>query len=258
MAKLVVLGTASAVPDERHDNTHLTLLGEDRNVLIDCASNPHLSLRKAGVDPQKITDLILTHFHPDHVSGLAPYLMSMWLTGRTLPLRIYGLAHTLERAADMMKLYGWEQWPNFYPVIFHELNDTPMTLVFKNEEFIIYSSPVKHFIPTIGLRVEFLKTGKVLAYSCDTEPCPEVLGLASQANVLFHEVAVCTDDGRVKFEGHSSAYQAGEQAQQAGVETLYLIHYTGDCVLSYSLISQARLTFNGNVDLAEDMMELEF
>jgi len=53
------------------------------------------------------------------------------------------------------------------------------------EEFDILAVPVQHFIPTIGLRIEFLKFKQVLAYSCDTEPCPQVLHLADGADVLI-------------------------------------------------------------------------
>ena len=73
-------------------------------------------LQLAGVDPNKITDIILTHFHPDHVSGFAPLLMSLWLIGRKQPLNVYGLEATIDRAEKMMALYNWQQWPDFYPV----------------------------------------------------------------------------------------------------------------------------------------------
>ena len=33
--------------------------------------------------------------------------------------------------------------------------------------------PVVHFIPTIGMRITNKHNGNVLAYSCDTEPCPQ-------------------------------------------------------------------------------------
>jgi ribonuclease BN (tRNA processing enzyme) len=44
-------------------------------------------------------------------------------------------------------------------------------------------------VPNIGLRVEFKASGKVWAYSCDTEPCSEVVRLGRGADVLVHEVA---------------------------------------------------------------------
>ena len=73
-------------------------------------------------------------------------------------------------------------------------------------------------IPTIGIRVECKKPGRVLAYSCDTEPCEQTVRLSEGADILIHEA------GGASF-GHSSAEQAGEIAAKAEVGKLYLIHY---------------------------------
>ena len=90
-----------------------------------------------------------------------------------------------------------------------------------------------------------------MAYSCDTEPCPEVVRLAKGADVLIHETAGSSP-------GHSSAAQAGNAARTAEAKELYLIHYpTGDFD-SQSLVKDAQNKFPGSVKLAEDFMELEF
>ena len=39
MSKLIVLGSASAIPDENHENTYLGLVGEECQILIDCVGN---------------------------------------------------------------------------------------------------------------------------------------------------------------------------------------------------------------------------
>jgi ribonuclease Z len=251
MPKLIILGTSNAIPDEHHENTHMALLGENRTVLIDCVNNPIVRLRQAGLDINRLTDLVLTHFHPDHVSGVPSLLMNSWLLGRRQPLDIYGLSYTLERIEKMMDFYDWATWPDFFQVNFHPIQEIEMAAVLEGDEFRIYSSPVHHIVPTIGLRVEFKKTDRVLAYSCDTEPCQEVIKLASGADVLIHEATGAS-------YGHSSAAQAGTIARQAEVGRLYLIHYqTGDFD-ARSLLPQAEQTFNGPVSLAEDFMELTF
>ena len=251
MPKLIILGTSNAIPDEHHENTHMALVGEKRTVLIDCVNNPIVRLRQAGLDINQLTDLVLTHFHPDHVSGVPSLLMNSWLLGRRQPLDIYGLSYTLERLEKMMDFYDWATWPDFFQVNFHPVPEKEMVPVLESDEFLIYSSPVHHIVPTIGLRVEFKKSDRVLAYSCDTEPCREVISLAAGADVLIHEATGASF-------GHSSAAQAGTIARQAEVGHLYLIHYqTGDFE-ARSLLPQAEETFNGRVSLAEDFMELTF
>ena len=156
----------------------MVLQGVERAILIDCVNNPILRLRRVGVDFNYLTDLILTHFHPDHVSGVPLLLMNMWLLGRRHPLDIYGLHHTLDRIEDLMGFYDWSNWPNFFPVVFHRLPQQDKTPVLESAEFRVTASPVCHLLPTIGLRFEVLQTGKSLAYSCDTEPCNQVVDLA--------------------------------------------------------------------------------
>jgi ribonuclease Z len=251
MTKLIFLGTSNAIPDENHENTHMVVVGRKRTVLIDCVSNPILRLQKAGVDFKNLTDLILTHFHPDHVSGVPQLLMNMWLMGHQHPLDIFGLQYTLDRIEDLMGFYGWSGWPNFFPVVFHRLPSEEMTSVLEGEEFRIFSSPVQHFIPTIGLRIEFLESNKVVAYSCDTEPCQQIVRLAGGADLLIHEASGA-------IPGHSSAAQAGEAARQSEAGALYLIHYPTGQFASGDLISEARLQYEGPVTLAEDYMALEF
>jgi ribonuclease Z len=251
MPKLIILGSSNAIPDVLHENTHMALLGNDRLVLIDCVSNPIVRLRKAGLDVEDITDIILTHFHPDHVSGVPLLLMDLWLLGRKRELRIYGLDHTLDRLEALMDLYEWGSWPRFFPVSMNRLADVEMYLVQKTDEWTIFSSPVCHIIPNIGLRIEFPQTRKVFAYSSDTEPCPQVVQLAKGADVLIHESAGAS-------LGHSDASQAGEMAKEARAKSLYLIHYPNGKFKNGNILSKARQTFGDSVRLAEDFLELEF
>jgi ribonuclease Z len=251
MAKVVVLGSSCAVPDETHENTHLAILGEHGLVMIDCAGQPVIRLRRAGLAHERVRDLILTHFHPDHVYGVPMFLMEMWLRGRKHPLRLHGLRHCLERVENLMRAFEWDDWPNLFPIHFHALEEREGVLVLDNEDFRITSAPMRHFVPTIGVRVEDKAAGGVLAYSCDTEPCPAVVALASGADLLIHEAT-----GRGM--GHSSAAQAGAQARAARARRLALIHYVTNGADTSHLVPEAQAAFGGPVVLAEDFMELEF
>lgn len=251
MSKVIILGSSNAVPTTDHENTHMVVVGRERMVLVDCVSNPILRLEKAGVDFNALTDLIVTHFHPDHVSGVPLLLMDMWLMGRRKPLNVYGLHHTLDRIEDLMGFYGWSEWPNFFPVAFCRLPGQEMTQVLDCPDFRIFSSPVRHLLPTVGLRFEFNHNNKTMAYSCDTEPCAQVVRLAAGVDVLIHEAAGAA-------RGHSSAEQAGEIATRAEAAALYLIHYPTGKYASGDLVQEAGRTFQGAVTLAEDFMVLDF
>lgn len=251
MAKLVILGSANAVTSPHHENTHLAIIGAENTLLIDSPGNPLVRLKKLGVPLEQISDLVLTHFHPDHVSGVPLLLMDLWLLGRQSPLQIHGLDHTLKRIEQVLELYNWSHWPGFYPLHFNRLPEEELVPVVDRGEFRLFASPVNHMVPNIGLRVEFADSHKAMAYSSDTEPCQQVVRLAQGVDVLIHEAA-----GEAK--GHTSPRQAGQVAREAEVNALYLIHYPCWDNDPQPFIAEAEETFAGRVDLAVDLMEIEF
>ncbi|MGH2521389.1 MAG: MBL fold metallo-hydrolase [Anaerolineales bacterium] len=250
MTKIVVLGSSYVIPDEAHENTHLALLGQSGIVMIDCPGRVLLRLRRAGLDADQVGDVILTHFHPDHVDGVPMLIMELWLKGRKKPLRFYGLQHCLARIENLMKAYDWDSWPGLFPILFHPVEEQERAPVLENADFYIVASPVQHFVPTIGLRVTDKRTGRSLAYSCDTQPCPAAHNLANGVDLLFHEAA------GAGF-GHSSAMQAGLVAREAWAKRLVLIHYPTGGQDTSRLASEAETAFGGPVLLAEDLMALE-
>lgn len=229
----------------------MLVVGEKRTLLIDCVSNPIVRLEKAGIDFNNLTDIIVTHFHPDHASGIPLLLMDMWLMGRQAPLNIYGLHYTLDRVETMMNLYNWSEWPHFFPVVFYRLPSNEMTPVLSCDDFIVHASPVHHMIPNIGLRLQFPQTNKIMAYSCDTEPCDEVVRLSTNVDVLIHEATG-------ESPGHSSAKQAGEIGAKAEAKKMYLIHYPTGRFARSGLVEEAKSVFNGEVELAKDFMTIQF
>lgn len=252
MAKLVFLGTASAVAFEGHENSFFVLQGELSTVLIDCAARPVRRLQEAGVGLDRLNDLIITHFHPDHVSGLPNLLMDLWLLGREEEFNIHGNSHSIHRAQKMMDLFEWDTWVGMYPVNFHEIPELELESVLETGDFRILSSPMQHMIPTLGIRIEYRGGEYIVAYSSDTNPIEETVRLAAGADVLIHEAAGIAD-------GHSTPAEAGEIAAMAGVNTLYLTHYSlkGETT-EETLLAEAKKTFPGKVLLAEDLLAVEW
>ena len=245
----IVLGTASAVPDGDHANTHFVFVDRERIVLVDAPEGVSLHLQQAGLSPLGITDVVLTHFHPDHVSGLAPLLMGLWLQGRTSPLHLYGLEHTLERVKALMNLFSWQEWPNFYPVMWHPLPEKERVPVLETARTRWWASPGCHVIPALGVRIEMPALDEALVYSADTEPCPSIERLAYQATLLFHEATG-------PFKGHTSPEQAATLALRAGVERLYLVHLPPD--KAEQALLEAGKIFPHAVEVPRPLQEFRF
>jgi len=249
MGEILVLGASNAVPAKNQENTHFLVRTAGRTILIDCGNNPVQSLETAGLKPDDLTDLILTHFHPDHVASAPLLLMGLWLKGRTKELLIYGLAHTMDRMEKMMDLYDWHEWPDFYTVHFKRIAEEENQEILLTADVCVHGSPMKHLIPTMGLRFDFLKSKKSAAISSDTEPCEAMVRLAQGVDVLIHEATGAS-------AGHSSAEQAGAVAEQAGARSLWLIHYKPGNRAN-GMIEQAQKTFSGPVHLAKDLDRID-
>jgi ribonuclease Z len=249
MTEIHILGSGSAIATDSQANTHLALVAGDRSVLIDCPGMIVPRLARAGIRLDSLSDLIATHFHPDHVSGIPSLIMSLWLLGRVKPLRVHGPVHAITRLRAMMELYQWETWPGLYRVEFNPLPDAEAVPVLQAEAFEIHASPACHLIPSVALRIRRRPEGWSAVYSGDTEPCDEVMRLAEGVDLLIHEA---TGEGR----GHSSAAQAAQIAARVGARRLILIHYSFDNSSEEQLLSSAAEHFKGEVVLAEDLMSV--
>ncbi len=249
MPKMVILGTASFIPDETHENTHMLLQGENGSVLIDSGSNPLVSFKRAGLLPDQLHTLILTHFHPDHVSGVPNFLMGLWLMGRSQPLNILGLSLALDKVQALMNLFEWKDWPGLYPVTFEPVQSIAGSTILETADFRIQMATTHHLVPSIALKVTAQSSGRSIVYSSDTSPCDSVVQLARGVDVLVHEVAGAAS-------GHSSPAMAGSIARQAAVKQLSLIHYH-TYQNPQDLILEARSTFYGPITVLCDLDVIE-
>ena len=251
MLKLTILGSAGAVADACHENTYMVLQSGQSSLLIDCGGSPMARLDRVNVDLETLDGLLVTHHHPDHIYGVPVLLLGLWLAGRERPLAIYGSHRVLQVIPSMMQLMEWQVWPDMYPITYREIPWEEKALVIDHHEYAVYTSPVQHLMPTVGLRIESKKTGQALTYSSDTCPCDAVVRLAQGSDILIHESGG-------PFPGHSTPVQAGEIARRAGVNRLVLIHYPVSVEDLDAWRSVAATAFDGPVELAEDFKIFEF
>lgn len=220
MARVILLGVGTGVPDADRENTHLVWAGPGGPLLVDAGGSTYQRLLRAGLDPQTLRGVILTHSHADHINGLPVLLFSLWLAGRREePLPIWGLAPTLEIVRRVLDAIALEQIAA--PVEWRTVEageDIPLD---PTDGWRLRTAPTEHSRPCIALRWEETATGRALVYSCDTAPCASVEDLARDAEILIHEA---TTPG--PFASHTSPRQAGEIACRAGAKRLVLVHFS--------------------------------
>jgi ribonuclease Z len=213
---LYLLGTGAAISDPHRTTTMLAVEERGRVLLIDCGGDALQRLMAAGLEIQQVHALILTHEHPDHISGFPLLVEKVWLAGRADPLPVYGPAAALEVAQAAFGVFRTAGWQGLPDRAWHPVPLEHGVEVFSDEWFTVTASPVDHPVPTIGVRIT--AGDATLAYSADTAKSAAVIELARDADILVHE-ATGHQPGV-----HASPEEAAQIAAEAGVGRLLLVH----------------------------------
>lgn len=253
MAQVILLGTGAALSDATREHTYLAVTGIQETILIDCAGSPVQRLLKSGVALDQIDHVILTHHHPDHIYGVSVFLLDLWLAGRTKTLHIYGLAETLRATRAIMRAFEWQKFRGFFPIAFHSIPKRQRNALVVTPEFSISTTPTKHLLPTVAVRVEARASRRAITYSSDTEADDAVVQLARGSRLLFHEATTLNQANG----GHTSARQAGAQAKRADVKKLVLVHLPPKCDVK-KWRAAAEKSFGGPVIVGKDFARFEF
>ena len=148
MLEICTLGTGGTLPLADRALSSLYVRVNGRAMLIDCGEGTQVGIRKLGWGFRCIEDILLTHFHGDHCTGLAGLLLSLEKAGKTEPLHIWGpkgLKRVVEGLCVIVPPLG-------FPVLLHEL--PPEGSELEAVGLTIRAFPVDHGgIPCFGYRM---------------------------------------------------------------------------------------------------------
>src|SRR5438128_2557660 len=115
--KFVVLGSGSAVPHPARGSSAYWLETESGAILLDCAASALSRMAQEGLAWANLDAIWISHFHLDHVGGLAPFLFGTRnapeMRARVKPLKIFGARglEKLVRSFDEANNYKLFQQP---------------------------------------------------------------------------------------------------------------------------------------------------
>jgi len=219
IATVRILGAGGWIPTGTHATCSALLREGDAAVLIDAGSGvERLVADRSLLDGVERLELVLTHFHLDHVVGLA-YLPGLRGAGG-IPPRIWGPARAVFGTStdDVLRtIYARPFYDADYGLIADEVRELgeeqaigPFTLRTRLQR--------GHSTPTLALRFD-----DALTYCTDTPYDAGNAEFAAGSRVLMHE-AWCTEGSPEATPIHSSGRDAATVGQEAGVERLVLIH----------------------------------
>jgi len=219
-------------------------------LLVDAGLGTLQKLAVLGVSLAEPDAVAFTHLHVDHTAELAPLLFSLKNLGigRRKALTLLGAPGFRDFHKRLRRVYGSWMEATDYPLRIEEISSRPVSL----GSLVLTAFPVLHTPQSVAFRVEDPETGKVVAFSGDTDVCEGLVAAARDADVAVFD---CSFPNERKVEGHLTPGEAGKIAAAARVKKLVLTHFYPECE-GADLLGQCRETYSGEVLLAEDLLRV--
>ena len=265
--KISFLGTGSGTSTNRAHTAMVYDCDDGTRLLIDTSSGNSVarSGSELGIPVESFDTVLLSHHHPDHMSGLLFVQFLRALERQDAPpLDVYSTEESLEWAKKMCT----SNYLNLAEVdndgaknrdgrqVLRWNAVTPGQQISLGPTTTASCFPADHISGAVGWRVE--SGGMAVVFSGDTRFNPELIKASKGARLLIHE-AFRTDEQReyASDHGHSTAGEAGRSAAQAGVAELVLTHL--DSAFDSEpqlLIDDAKKHFNGPISAASDLYQI--
>ncbi len=291
--ELTFLGTGSMVPTKERNHSAAFLRFGKEGILMDCGEGTQRQLRLAGIPASKITRILISHWHGDHVLGLPGLLMTMGSMDYEGTVQIYGPIGTKKHFAHMQAAFKMED------SVALEVHEVDSGVFFESKLFNLETLPLDHTtlsngysliehekirvnpnkMKALGLKegpeigdlqdgksitvggkvikpgdVTYKEPGKKITFIPDTALTENCFKLAEDADVLISESTYADDlEEKANLYKHMTASQAGLIANKAGVKKLILTHFSQRYKNTQQIEEDARTVFD-NVTCAEDFM----
>ena len=109
MSSITLLGTGTCQIEMERRASSVLLTLDDTHILFDCGHGVIQRLLEAGVQHNQLEHVVLSHFHPDHVSDLVPLLQAgAWSrqNPRSTDIYIYGPTGVKRMVDGLLNVFG--------------------------------------------------------------------------------------------------------------------------------------------------------
>lgn len=293
---ITFLGTSQAVPTATRNHTAIFFNYKDENILVDCGEGTQRQFRKARINPCKLTRLLITHWHGDHVLGLPGLFQTLALNNYSRTLYVYGPRGTMRYIHELSKI--------FIPAgkIKMEVEEVSDKIFFENEDFKIRAFSLEHDAPCNGylfeekdkLRIDrgklrklkignvpelgklasgkdisingrlvraksltYLQKGRKISFILDTKLCSNAKKSAKNSDLVICESTYSDKDKELASKyKHLTSVQAAQIAKQGNAKELILTHISQRYEHHEKILLDEARKIFKNTGLAEDFMNV--
>lgn len=289
--RITFLGTGSAIPTEKRNHPSIFLEYKEHGILFDCGEGTQRQIRKAKLNPCKISKIFISHWHGDHVLGLPGLIQTLSMNGYNKILEIYGPKGTYR----MMEAYSqlFLKKGNSISINVHEISEEKI----KEEDFFIESIEMEHDATCLaysfniqnkiridkekleklkipsgpliaelqkqktiefdgkkidGKKITYLEEGKKISYVTDTKENKKILEFIKDSDLVISEATYLDSEKEIaKDYKHLTARQIAEITKKSKSKKLALIHLSQRYENPKEILEEARKIFK-NVIVPSD------
>ncbi len=283
-------------PTKERNHSSFLLSFNQENILFDCGEGTQRQLRIAGLKPAKISKLLISHWHGDHVFGISGLLSSMGADQYAKKLQIFGPKGSKKYLEHLLKSFAAKD------IIDFEVHEVKSGKIFENEDFELEAYPLQHSTDTIGfvfhekdrLRINMAKAdklglkegplmgklqqgkdiewngkkikakdvtyfvkGRKIGYIADTLPCMGADKIAKDCDLLISEGTHLSDIGeKTEKYMHLSVKDAALIASKNNAKKLVITHISPRYKSISDIVEEAN-NFFPNTIIAADLMRIK-
>lgn len=127
MSSITLLGTGTCQIEQERRASSVLINLDGAYVLFDCGHGVLQRLLEVGVQHKDIEHIVVSHFHPDHVSDLIPFLQAgAWSrrNPRSTDVHIYGPPGLQKLVAGFLAIFGSHELErSAYHIVVHEVGE---------------------------------------------------------------------------------------------------------------------------------------
>ncbi len=289
--KITFLGTGNAIPTRLRNHTGILLSFLNENILIDCGEGIQRQFKIASISPTKLTRILITHWHGDHILGLPGLFQSLAMSEYKKNLVLYGPRGTKEYISRILELINGIK-------INLEVYEISSGIFLENKIFALETQHMRHGPPALAYSimlkdrihldkkklkkyklpntplmgqlaegkdivlksktikassVSYLEKGKKVSVILDTAMNENAIKLAEKADLLITEATFSEKEAEhAKEYLHLTSAQAASIAKKAGVKKLILTHISERYEHSLHIIEKEAKKVFKNTSIAKD------
>ena len=279
--RVTLLGTGVPIPSPDRFGPSTLVEAGDQKFLIDAGRGATIRLFQLNIPIGHIDVQLLTHYHSDHTSCLPDVWLTGWLEShfgtRKTPYKVIGppgakrLIENLERAyADDIKTRIADERlpPSGIATNVSEYDSDGV--VYEKDGVRVIAFEVDHgdvIKPCYGYRIEY--RGRAAVFSSDTRYNQNVIKYGKGADLLVHEVAMARPELMKEayiqriIGHHTVPHDCGRVFAQtrpklaAFTHVVLLASQTVSAPTLEDLVAEVRQTYDGPLEVGEDLMSFE-